>query len=150
MKFRKERKEMMQVNMTPLIDVVFLLLIFFMVSTSFTKENQLQINLPEAEAEEVASESQGLILIVQEDGTYSLNGQVLANSKVETLTEALKIESEMDLDQSITLVADANATHQSVVTAMDAAGRLGFVNLRISTQEPALETGQINDIPESE
>jgi len=149
-KFRKERKEMMQVNMTPLIDVVFLLLIFFMVSTSFTKENQLQINLPEAEAEEVASESQGLILIVQEDGTYSLNGQVLANSKVETLTEALKIESEMDLDQSITLVADANATHQSVVTAMDAAGRLGFVNLRISTQEPALETGQINDIPESE
>lgn len=146
MKFRKERKEMMQVNLTPLIDVVFLLLIFFMVSTTFTKENQLQINLPEAEAEQVSSESQGLVLTIQEDGVYALNGQVLANSKVETLIEALRIESEMDLTQSLTLVADANATHQSVVTAMDAAGRLGFINLRISTQEPSVEI----DVQETE
>lgn len=142
MKFRKERKEMMQVNMTPLIDVVFLLLIFFMVSTSFTRENQLQINLPEAEAEEAVADSQGLVLTIQENGAYAINGQILTNGKVETLMEALKIESAMDLDQSITLVADANASHQSVVTAMDAAGRLGFVNLRISTQEPAPETGE--------
>lgn len=136
MKFRKERKEGMQVNMTPLIDVVFLLLIFFMVSTSFTKENQLQINLPEAEAEQVTSGAEGLTLTIEENGTYSLNGQVLANSKAETLVAALRLESEDNLEQSLTLVADANATHQSVVTAMDAAGRLGFVNLRISTQEP--------------
>ena len=131
---------MMQVNMTPLIDVVFLLLIFFMVSTSFTKENQLQINLPEAEAEQVASESQGLILTIQENGSYALNGEVLVNSKVETLIDALKLESGMDINQSLTLVADANATHQSVVSAMDAAGRLGFVNLRISTQEPGSDS----------
>lgn len=142
MKFRKERKEMMQVNMTPLIDVVFLLLIFFMVSTSFTKENQLQINLPEAEAEQTSTEDQALILTIQENGSYAINGKVLTNNKVETLMEALKIESGMNLDQSITLIADANATHQSVVTAMDAAGRLGFVNLRISTQEPASETAK--------
>ena len=135
MKFRKDRKDSMQVNLTPLIDVVFLLLIFFMVSTSFTKENQLQINLPEADAKPASVDSQGLVLTVQENGSYRLNGRTLANSKVETLVEALRIESQMDLEQNITLVADANARHQSVVTAMDAAGRLGFVNLRISTQE---------------
>lgn len=137
MKFRKERKEAMQVNLTPLIDVVFLLLIFFMVSTSFTKQNQLQINLPEAEADELAvDESTGITLTIEENGSYALNGQVLANTQAETLVEALRIEADMDFSQSLTLVADANATHQSVVTAMDAAGRLGFVNLRISTQEP--------------
>ena len=135
MKFRKDRKDSMQVNLTPLIDVVFLLLIFFMLSTSFTKENQLQINLPEADAKPASVDSQGLVLTVQENGSYRLNGRTLANSKVETLIEALRIESQMDLEQNITLVADANARHQSVVTAMDAAGRLGFVNLRISTQE---------------
>ena len=140
MKFRKERKEMMQVNMTPLIDVVFLLLIFFMVSTSFTKENQLQISLPEAEAEQVPADDRGLALGIQKNGLYTLNGQALANGKVETLLRALRVESGMDLSQSLTLIADAEATHQSVVTAMDAAGRLGFVNLRISTQEPSVNS----------
>lgn len=127
---------MVQVNLTPLIDVVFLLLIFFMVSTSFTKENQLEINLPEASAEEVMTTNQGITLTIQENGTYAINGRILANTKTETLTEALRVESGMDFEQSLLIVADANATHQSVVSAMDAAGRLGFVNLRISTQEP--------------
>ena len=149
MKFRKDRKDSMQVNLTPLIDVVFLLLIFFMVSTSFTKENQLQINLPEADAKPASVDSQGLVLTVQENGSYRLNGRTLANSKVETLVEALRIESQMDLEQNITLVADANARHQSVVTAMDAAGRLGFVNLRISTQESssAVSAGNAEPAP---
>ncbi|MEQ8956148.1 MAG: ExbD/TolR family protein [Porticoccaceae bacterium] len=140
MKFRKQRKEMVQLNLTPLIDVVFLLLIFFMVSTSFTRENQLQINLPEANAEEVSSVSQGLTLTIQENGTYALNGRILSSNSIEILKEALMAESQGNVDQSLLLVADANASHQSVVWAMDAAGQLGFVNLRISTQEP--EPGQ--------
>lgn len=140
MKFRKQRKEVVQLNLTPLIDVVFLLLIFFMVSTSFTRENQLQINLPEASAEEVSSVNQGLTLTIQENGTYALNGRVLSSNSIETLKEALMAESQGEVDQSLLLVADANASHQSVVRAMDAAGQLGFANLRISTQEP--ESGQ--------
>lgn len=140
MKFRKQRKEMVQLNLTPLIDVVFLLLIFFMVSTSFTRENQLQINLPEANAEEVSSVNQGLTLTIQENGTYALNGRILSSNSIEILKEALMAESQGNVDQSLLLVADANASHQSVVWAMDAAGQLGFVNLRISTQEP--EPGQ--------
>ncbi len=135
MKFRKQRKEMVQLNLTPLIDVVFLLLIFFMVSTSFTRENQLQINLPEASAEEVSSVTQGLTLTIQENGTYALNGRVLSSNSIDIIKEALLEESRGEVDQSLLLVADANATHQSVVRAMDAAGQLGFVNLRISTQE---------------
>ena len=140
MKFRKQRKEVVQLNLTPLIDVVFLLLIFFMVSTSFTRENQLQINLPEASAEEVSSVNQGLTLTIQENGTYALNGRILSSNSIEILKEALMAESQGEVDQSLLLVADANASHQSVVRAMDAAGQLGFANLRISTQEP--ESGQ--------
>ena len=135
MKFRKQRKELVQLNLTPLIDVVFLLLIFFMVSTSFTRENQLQINLPEASAEEVSSVTQGLTLTIQENGTYALNGRVLSSNSIDIIKEALLAESQGEFDQSLLLVADANASHQSVVRAMDAAGQLGFVNLRISTQE---------------
>jgi biopolymer transport protein ExbD len=134
-KFRKQRKELVQLNLTPLIDVVFLLLIFFMVSTSFTRENQLQINLPEASAEEVSSVTQGLTLTIQENGTYALNGRVLSSNSIDIIKEALLAESQGEFDQSLLLVADANASHQSVVRAMDAAGQLGFVNLRISTQE---------------
>ncbi|MEX2366401.1 MAG: biopolymer transporter ExbD [Pseudohongiellaceae bacterium] len=136
MKFRKQRKELVQVNLTPLIDVVFLLLIFFMVSTSFTRENQLQINLPEASAEEVSTTSQGLTLTIRENGAYALNGRVLSSGSIEVLKKALLAESQGQVDQSLLLVADANASHQSVVLAMDAAGQLGFVNLRIATQEP--------------
>ena len=131
---------MVQVNLTPLIDVVFLLLIFFMVSTSFTRENQLQINLPEASAqEETESASFGLTLTIQESGSYAIDGQVLAANTITVLMEALQLKSGGDTDQPLMIVADANATHQAVVTAMDAAGRLGFVNLRISTQEPKSE-----------
>ena len=136
MKFRKERKESVSVNLTPLIDVVFLLLIFFMVSTSFTRETQLQIDLPEADGQAADSDSDVMTLLVNRGGAYAINGQVLATSDRETLQEGLKLAADGDFQQGLVIVADANATHQSVVTAMDVAGRLGFVNLRISTQEP--------------
>ncbi len=136
MKFRKERKEPVGVNLTPLIDIVFLLLIFFMVSTSFTRETQLQIDLPEADGQAVESDGEVMTLLVNRGGAYAINGRALAASDKETLQKGLQLEAEGDFQQSLLIVADANATHQSVVTAMDVAGRLGFVNLRISTQEP--------------
>lgn len=136
MKFRKERKEPVGVNLTPLIDIVFLLLIFFMVSTSFTRETQLQIDLPEADGQAMESDGEVMTLLVNRGGAYAINGRALAASDKETLQKGLQLEAEGDFQQSLLIVADANATHQSVVTAMDVAGRLGFVNLRISTQEP--------------
>lgn len=139
MKFRKERKESVSVNLTPLIDIVFLLLIFFMVSTSFTRETQLQVTLPEADAEPAENQAESITLVVDSGGAYALNGTLLATSDKASLQEGLRQVAEGDFDQSLVILADANATHQSVVTAMDAAGQLGFVNLRISTQEPVAE-----------
>ena len=139
MKFRKQRKEIMQVNLTPLIDIVFLLLIFFMVSTSFTKENKLQITLPEASEQPVEQNSDGIVLSIQENGSYAVDGRLTASSDIDTLIEALRIQAADNFEQGLTIIADANTSHQSVVTAMDAAGRLGFVNLRISTQESVAE-----------
>lgn len=139
MKFRKERKESVSVNLTPLIDIVFLLLIFFMVSTSFTRETQLQVTLPEADAEPAENQSQAITLVVDSGGAYALNGVLLTSSDKDALQEGLRQVADGDFDQSLVILADANATHQSVVTAMDAAGQLGFVNLRISTQEPVDE-----------
>lgn len=138
MKFRKEKKESVSVNLTPLIDVVFLLLIFFMVSTSFTQETFLQIDLPEASAEPAAGVNiDGMTLSVSQSGNYAVNGRVLTSSSRDVLEEGLKREANGDFSQRLIIIADAQATHQSVVTAMDIAGKLGFVNLRISTQEPA-------------
>lgn len=136
MKFRKERKEAVGVNLTPLIDIVFLLLIFFMVSTSFTRETQLQIELPEADSEAAESDADFMTLLVNRSGTYALNGQMLSASDKQTLREGLRVAADGNFQQSLVIVADAQATHQSVVTAMDVAGNLGFTNLRISTQEP--------------
>jgi len=129
--------------LTPLIDVVFLLLIFFMVSTSFTRETQLQITLPEADGSVVTDDIEAMTLQVNKGGGYAVNGQVLTTSTKETLTEGLRLRAEGNFDQHLIILADAEASHQSVVTAMDVAGQLGFVNLRITTQEPVEAQGQL-------
>ncbi len=136
MKFRTRRRAPVEANLTPLIDIVFLLLIFFMVSTTFTHENQMRINLPEAEAEAAQSENRQINLMVLRDGAYSVNGKAVANRDIETLMEALSREAAGDLDQAVVISADSETTHQSVVRAMDAAGRLGLTQIRITSQEP--------------
>jgi biopolymer transport protein ExbD len=135
-KFRARRRAPIEANLTPLIDVVFLLLIFFMVSTTFTHENQMRINLPEAQAEASQSEDSQINLMIQQDGSYSINGKSVANRDIETLMEALSLEAGDDLEQAIVISADSETTHQSVVRAMDAAGRLGLTQIRITSQEP--------------
>lgn len=137
MKFRRRRKGDSTINLTPLIDVVFLLLIFFMVSTTFTRETRLEIALPEASGEPSELPPQSIEITVSREGHYHVNGRTLANGDVTTLVKALEFESKGDSNLPVTITADANAAHQSVVTAMDAAGRLGFSRLNIATQQPA-------------
>ena len=137
MKFRSRRRTPVEANLTPLIDVVFLLLIFFMVSTTFTHENQMRINLPEAQAEAVESENAQINLMILQDGAYSINGRAVANRDIDTLMEALRLEAGSDLEQAVVISADSLTSHQSVVRAMDAAGRLGLTQIRITSQEPA-------------
>ena len=138
MKFRRREKVAQEVNVTPLIDVVFLLLIFFMVSTTFTKETHLVVNLPEADAAPSESVPDSIDILITAQGNYSLNGDALINQQIKTLMAGLKqLSTEPRSDTVLTITADAKTPHQAVVTAMDAAGRLGFVNLSILTQEPA-------------
>jgi biopolymer transport protein ExbD len=122
------------VNLTPLIDVVFLLLIFFMVSTSFVKQSQITIRLPEAESTAVVEEPPEQIdIMITEQGTYLVNGRELINNRPETIRNALQRVSAGNTSLPLTISADANARHQHVVTAMDVAGRLGFVRISIAT-----------------
>ncbi len=134
MKFQRPQMEEPSVELTPLIDVVFLLLIFFMVSTTFTRESRLSIDLPEASTEPTSGETRvGLEISITQNGEFAVNDQTLVNSKAATLRAALRKIGGSDTSQPVLISADANAPHQAVVTAMDVAGQLGFTHLRIAT-----------------
>jgi biopolymer transport protein ExbD len=123
-----------EVNLTSLIDVVLLLLIFFMVSTSFVKQSQISIRLPEAENTSVVEALPNqLDIMITEQGTYLVNGRELINNRPETIRNALQKLSGGNTKLPLTISADANARHQYVVTAMDVAGKLGFVQISIAT-----------------
>jgi biopolymer transport protein ExbD len=135
------------INLTPLIDVVFLLLIFFMVTTTFTRDTRLTVNLPEAEANSSESLPDQIEVTVSEAGRFSVNGEVLSNSQPGTLGDAILQAAQRDRSRPVLLVADAEATHQSVVTAMDAIGRAGFSRLSIATRPPESQGTQTTDQP---
>ena len=123
-----------EVNLTSLIDVVLLLLIFFMVSTSFVKQSQIAISLPQADSAAVVEEvPEQIDIMITETGTFLVNGRELINSRVETIRNALQKVSGGNNGLPLTISADANAKHQDVVTAMDIAGRLGFTRISIAT-----------------
>jgi biopolymer transport protein ExbD len=134
MKLSLRAKTEPEVNLTSLIDVVLLLLIFFMVSTSFVKESQITIQLPEADVQAAVQETPEQIeIMITEQGTYLVNGRELVNNRPETVRNALQRVSNGDTSLPLTISADANARHQHVVTAMDVAGRLGFTRISIAT-----------------
>ena len=136
MKFRRQRQDEVGVNLTPLIDVVFLLLIFFMVSTTFTRETQLSIDLPEASGQPQEETDQRIEILIDEGGSYRVNGQSLVDARLRTLQAAIYKISAGDTTLPMIITADAQATHESVVRAMDAAGQMGFVHLSITTRQP--------------
>lgn len=133
MKFARRAREQLDVNVTPLIDVVFLLLIFFMVSTTFNKPTHLSIDLPKAEGAPSQPVKGQVEITIARSGDYAVNGVTLVNRKLSTLKEALEKVSKGDHSRPLVITADADTTHQSVVTAMDAAGQLGFTKLSITT-----------------
>lgn len=141
MKLNLRPRTQPEVNLTSLIDVVFLLLIFFMVSTSFVKQSQISIKLPEAESTTIVDEPVDRIeILIAASGTYLVNGRELINNRPETIRNALRKVSGGNNKVPLTISADANAKHQHVVTAMDIAGRLGFVQISIATvNDPAQE-----------
>ncbi|WP_297793673.1 biopolymer transporter ExbD [uncultured Marinobacter sp.] len=138
MKFKRQRSQEVGVDLTPLIDVVFLLLIFFMVSTTFTRESHLEVELPEASAEARAeTEVREIDVVINAEGQYILNSRTLVNNRRETLEKAVRELSEGDNSLPYVITADARTPHEFVVRAMDVAGRLGFAKLSITTEREA-------------
>jgi len=122
-----------EINLISLIDVLLVLLIFFMVSTTFNQEGRVKIQLPQASDIPVPKGThEPVVITVTADGGYRVNERTLINSSPGTLRAALLKEAGSDRGP-ITIRADGRATHQSVVTAMDVAGRLGFSQLNIAT-----------------
>ncbi|MCP4408243.1 MAG: biopolymer transporter ExbD [Gammaproteobacteria bacterium] len=133
MNFKPESAEGVEVNLTPLIDVVFLLLIFFMVTTTFSRESTLKINLPEATEQSQPQEDIPLELMVDAAGAFYINGRAVVNSRPQTLVAALSKAAAEHNDPLLTIRADARTPHQSVITAMDSAARIGLSRISIAT-----------------
>ncbi len=132
MNFRHRKPEELDVNITPLVDVVFLLLIFFMVSTTFDRQSELNIELPEANGEITETEKKEIEIFIKQDGQYVINGQILVNSKIDTLIRNLREKSGGDESLRVIISADKQSTHQAVMTAMDAARQVGLIHITFS------------------
>lgn len=139
MKFQSPRSDEPEINLTPLIDVVFLLLIFFMVSTTFERETEITIELPEASGEQLETEKRVVEISIDAKGRYYVNKQEVINTAIDTLKRAIQ-KAAGDADEpQIILSADRNTPHQAVITAMDASRQLGFVHLTFATSKPDSE-----------
>jgi len=134
MKFARRARTEVEVNLTALIDVVFLLLIFFMVSTTFTKETHLTIDLPEAAGTPTQVVKEQVDITINRAGEYAVNDTALLNTRMESLKNAVIDVSKGDNTLPLVITADAATPHQAVVTAMDVAGQLGFTHLSITTR----------------
>ena len=137
MNMQPRRREEPDVNLTPLIDVVFLLLIFFMVSTTFERETEISIELPEASGKQVETQPLQLEISIDAKGRYFVNKVEVINTQLETLKQAISKAAGNEKRPRVLLSADRNTPHQAVITAMDAARQLGFVNLTFATSKPA-------------
>lgn len=137
MKFRRKPRENVEINLASLIDVVFILLLFFVVTTTFTRETQLKVDLPEAASgtPPEQTELKQIEVLIGADGSYSVNGNALLESNLQNLMAAMQKESAGDNSLPLIISADGKTPHQAVITAMDAAGKLGFAHLRITTVE---------------
>ncbi len=136
--FHRSRREELTINLTPLIDVVFLLLIFFMVSTSFTRDTQISLKLPTVvEGEVLENPQKPLEISIDINGNYYVNGRALVNNSEETLAKALNLVEVDNNSMALIISADAKTPYQTVVTAMDVAGKQGFSNINLATKNQA-------------
>jgi biopolymer transport protein ExbD len=132
-KLKAPRREDPEISLISLIDVVLMLVIFFMLSSTFVDEGRMKVQLPTAVEAPRQGPAERIVVTVTEQGSYRVNERELANSSRDTLRRAVAEVAGEDRDARVVLRADARATHQSVVTAMDVLGRMGFAQLDIAT-----------------
>lgn len=136
MQFKRQIKVEDSINVTPLIDVVFLLLIFFMVSTTFTKETHLKIDLPESNGDILETLPNQIEVIVDARGGFSVNGRALVNKQLSNLRTAIQEVAAGETSIPFVITGDAGTPYQSIISVMDLAGQMGFSNLKLTTQLP--------------
>jgi biopolymer transport protein ExbD len=139
-KFRRQARQGVEINLIPFLDVLIFLLVYFMVSTTFTRESHLSIDLPEAQGQVTETSDRQIEILVDESGNFRVNGEALVDNRMRTLQGAIYKISAGDTTMPMMITADAQAAHQDVVQAMDAAGQMGFVHLSITTRQPAIPT----------
>jgi len=132
----RKAKDDPEINLISLIDIALLLVIFFMLSSTFIQEGRLKIELPQASLVPTGKQkSDPLVVTVTQSGTYRVNDKELINNSTDTLRAAVLEVAGADRNKPVTVRADARSTHQSVVSAMDVLGKLGFVKINIATVE---------------
>jgi len=135
MNFRHGSREDPEINLIPFIDILLVVLIFLMLTTTYSKYTELQVNLPVANADQPSERPKEITVSVGQDGRYAIQGRVLESATVDTLTQALRSAAQGSADNVIVISADAAATHQAVVNVMDAARRSGLNQITFATQQ---------------
>ena len=136
MRFRKPTIEPLDINLTPMIDCLLFLIVFLLLSTTFNHFSKLNIILPQAEGVPITEKTKRIEVAVQKDDSYLVNGIALTANGEAELAAMIRQEAGQDRKQLFVISADAQATHQAVVRVMDTAGKMGFMNLNISTVVP--------------
>ena len=136
MNFRPVTRDEPEINLIPFIDILLVVLIFLMLTTTYSKFTELKVNLPVADAEAQRQNPKEVIVAVGSDGRYAVNQTVLDGVSVEQLTRALAAAAQDKREMVVIISADATATHQSVINVMDAARRAGLVQITFATQQP--------------
>jgi biopolymer transport protein ExbD len=134
MKFRRHRHEEPEINLIPFIDVLLVILIFLMLSTTYSRFTELQLNLPSANAEAMRERPNEIIIAIASDGRYMLNRRALDGRSVELLSAELSAAAAGRADTVLIISADALTTHQSVINVLDAARRAGLARLTFAAQ----------------
>ncbi|WP_445115874.1 ExbD/TolR family protein [Acinetobacter sp. WZC-1] len=137
MKFKRSRVEEIHINLTPMIDCLLFILVFLLLTTSFTQQSRINLSLPDAQGVPPKQYDHKIEVMVDSSGHYAVNGQALSSKETADLSTAIKQVANERRDLMFIIAADAKATHQDVIRVMDVAGQLGFVNMNISTKVPS-------------
>ncbi|CAN1517046.1 ExbD Biopolymer transport protein [Burkholderiaceae bacterium] len=136
MDFRTASRDEPDINLIPFIDILLVVVIFLVMTTTYSQFTELSINLPQAQANAPKDKPQSVTVAVGRDGRYMVNDQVLPSTQVAALTQALKVAAGSQANTIVVINADAAASHQSVIAVMDAARRAGLGQLAFATQQP--------------
>ena len=138
MKFKRSQQvEEIHINLTPMIDCLLFILVFLLLTTTFSQPSRLNLTLPDAQGVPPKQYDQKIEVMVDSTGHYAVNGQALSSQEVADLSTAIKQTAQDRRDLMFVIAADSKATHQDVIRVMDVAGQLGFVNVNISTKVPS-------------